>query len=142
MTDDAKKIEAFMARTFRDALKDCVGKPVDLSTVKHEVERVIKTWVKDPRVIPLIEVETVQVVHDAIHFKLKQQSLASQIIPAFKGPFILWCEEDGVVHIAGRLGEEGVRACDYRSLLMGGPMPPGTVLTCLECLTLNIDTGT
>ena len=145
MTNDEKKLKALVDSVFLDALKDFIGTKPDPAAIQHEVEKVLEQLYNsgEPGILSDFDV-TVDVVHDIVHLKLKQlevycEVFAKQIIPTFSGPLYPWFV-DGVVHITGVIGCYRVKACDFMRIDPDDDGHVEAAITCLTCLTLNVDT--
>ncbi len=132
--DETQKAIDFVSNELKDALRETLGAPVTMDTLdnaKASIQKFFDKLSKDQGVgVSEVSVEAA----GFIKYKLQQPSLMEQILPTMKGPFMTW-EEEGVVHVAGRLGNYEVRICDWKQLSPGGYGCPGMMITCLGCLT-------
>lgn len=131
--DETKKTIDFMQRELAESLRDYLGEKIDkdrIDGVKAEVQKVIDKMAKDQGII----ISDLEVCGDVIKYNIRRPGFAQTILPVLKGPYTPW-HEFGLVHLAGRLGDYEVRACDYVRLSPGGFGCSTEMLTCLACLT-------
>ena len=122
MDDEAKKAFALVEQQFRDVLSGYIGEPLTkerIQGVEDEIRKVVDSFSKDMRV----DVFDVDISGNTLRYTLQ-------------GPFSPWFE-DGVVHVAGRIGDHEVLVCTYKQLKPGGHGHPDLVTSCLICLTMN-----
>jgi uncharacterized protein YihD (DUF1040 family) len=135
MGDHEDKFRQHVEDALKETLKHHICEKVDPEELKSTVNKFFEKLAPKAGV----KGEVTEIIGDTIKYKLSMPSFVEQIIPPLKGPFSPW-HEDGVVHIAGRLGDVEVRVCDYRELQPGGYGLPDMVITCLSCLVMNINT--
>lgn len=130
----------YLANSLRETLKGHIGEPVSEDSkarIQANIKKLTDAIMDEQKALHAMQ-EVGAVSAQFIRQKLEQSSVVPSILPAVRGPFVPWREDDNVTHWSCFLGdipiEQHVRLCDFRAILMGAACE-GEAISCLSCLT-------